>query len=139
MKVIIKKTGEVKNVSDGYARNFLFPHGLAVAATAKEIASAQKQQEQKKMSLQQQQAVWQKLAKTLPTTTITIHARANTDGTLFGSLQKSVILKAIVAAGISMEESWLLLPEPIKKNGKQTIAVQFPDGEQSSCILDVIS
>ena len=125
MKVIIKKTGELKEVADGYARNSLIPQGLAVAATKEAVAEYEqkrKQQEQEQAAdLQAQKDV---LAK-VQDQTIRIQATANDDGKLFGAIGEKEIHKSLVDAGFSLNKESIILKEHIKQIGEYTVTVQI--------------
>lgn len=81
----IGKKGQIKEVPDGYARNFLLAKKLAVVATPGGIAHVQKEDEKKQLLLRQQKARAQTLADALDKKQITIKARSK-DGKLFGSI-----------------------------------------------------
>lgn len=140
MKVILKKTGEIKEVSDGYARNYLFPRGLAVSATKKAIEAVQAEQEKIAANAQSQQAQWQKLKQELESTPIGIKAKANKDGTLFGALSAAVIVGTLQKEKkVEMQPSWVQLEHPIKTTGTHLVPVHFPSGLQATFTLHVKS
>lgn len=88
------KKGEVKNVSDGYARNYLIPRGLAVEATEGNLKTleAQKRSEAKRKA--QELAEAKALAEKLEKTTVTIAAKAGEGGRLFGAVTSKQIAEA---------------------------------------------
>jgi large subunit ribosomal protein L9 len=128
MKVIIKKTGEIKNVSDGYARNFLIPKGLAMAATPEGVKAAQEHQKQVAHELSEQASTWDAWAKKLPTFTVQLQAAANADGTLFGAVAESAILDGLSHQHQAIvKPEWLRLERPIKHTGMHDVALEFPN------------
>lgn len=135
MKVIIKKTGELKEVADGYARNSLIPNGLAVPATKETIA----EYEQKKKVQEQESARVLKEQKEslamLQSKSIVITASANEDGTLFGAITVKEIHAALVDAGLTIDKKTLVLEEPIKKTGTYTVGVQLSDTKGECTIM----
>lgn len=137
MKVVIFKTGEVKNVPDGYARNYLIPQGLAEIATDASVAAAQAKQVKLKEQEAQQAGEWQEVLKQLETAKIVLEAKANDDGTLFGAIPESAIIEAAQKEKIALDEKWLKLDEPIKSSGEHTVPVEFPNGKKANIKLEV--
>ncbi|MEM5817400.1 MAG: 50S ribosomal protein L9 [Desulfitobacterium hafniense] len=125
MKVILKadvkalgKKGQVCEVSDGYARNFLFPKGLAVEATSGNLndLASKKANEEKKKEQEKQEA--QTLAAKLSSLSVEIHTKSGEGGRLFGSVTNKEIAEALKAShGINLDRRKLELKEPIKALG----------------------
>ncbi len=125
MKVILKadvkalgKKGQVYEVSDGYARNFLFPKGLAVEATSGNLndLASKKANEEKKKEQEKQEA--QTLAAKLSSLSVEIHTKSGEGGRLFGSVTNKEIAEALKAShGINLDRRKLELKEPIKALG----------------------
>jgi large subunit ribosomal protein L9 len=90
----IGKKGQIKEVPDGYARNFLLAKKLAAVATSGAVAIAEKEEEKKQLMLKEQQAQTQKLADALSKKEIIIKARSK-DGKLFGSITAKDIANEI--------------------------------------------
>ncbi len=137
MKVIIKKTGQVKEVADGYATNHLFPCGLAVPATKEALAELERSASRKAKASQADASEWKALADKLGGATVTVVASANEDGTLFGAVSESAILKAMQKAGFEVEESWISLSEPVKQTGKHQVTITFPNSTTAQLTLQV--
>lgn len=137
MKVVMCHTGEIKNVSDGYARNYLFPKKQAIAATPENIKKAEEMR--KTQQIQQVAAAqeWKTLAERLPKITVTVRQKANEDGTLFGAVHESAILEALLREQIRLAPEWLRLSGPVKHTGMVTVAVEFPNAIRSSFIVNV--
>lgn len=116
---------EVKDVSDGYAANFLFPRKLAEPATPqllKEIASLnlKKEEEQKTNA-----ALFAKHLATLRDKPVTIYAKGNEQGHLFAGVRKETILEAIwELANIRLPEEFLELDKPIRVAGISKLPVE---------------
>lgn len=140
MKVIITKTGTVKEVSEGYAKNYLLPKGLAVIATKEAVEELTKKQEKEKKEFALQKEQWAQDAANLKKSTISITMKANADGTLFGKVSASAILEAVEKeTTLRLKEEWLILPDDLKHVGTYTITVQFPSDIQSRMTIDIIS
>ena len=92
MKVVLKqdirgtgKKDQLVEVSDGYARNYLFPRKLAVAADAANTNDVKNKEEARQFHQEQERAAAQRLADAINEKGITIHAKAGTNGRLFGA------------------------------------------------------
>ncbi|MCG0314481.1 MAG: 50S ribosomal protein L9 [Calditerricola sp.] len=122
------KKGEVKTVSDGYARNYLIPRGLAVEATESnlKILEAQKRSEAKRKA--QELAEAKALAEKLEKTTVTIAAKAGEGGRLFGAVTSKQIAEALAKQGLAVDKKKILLDEPIRALGTVRVPVKLhPD------------
>lgn len=137
MKVIIKKTGKIKEVSDGYARNYLFPKGEASPATDAAVNALKVQQQQYDTTEEMQKKEWDRCAEHITVLHLTVHAKANSEGVLFGSLSESVILDALRSQGEHIESSWLRISEPIKNVGPAKVGVEFPNGTSATVNITI--
>jgi len=131
MKVIlladVKGTGkkeQILEVSDGYARNFLFPRKLAVEATSTAMNSVQraKAAEDHRESLRRQEAM--DLAEKLRKQVIRLHARAGEKGRLYGSITGQEVADALEAQhGVKVEKRRVELSEAIRSIGEYEASV----------------
>ncbi|WP_314000552.1 50S ribosomal protein L9 [uncultured Paenibacillus sp.] len=122
------KKGEVKNVSEGYARNFLLPKGLVKEASEGNIKTleVQKSSEQKKKAQEKEEA--QKLAARLNETTVVVKTKAGEGGRLFGAITSKQIAEALAAQGFTIDKRKIELDEPIRALGVTQVAVRvYPD------------
>jgi large subunit ribosomal protein L9 len=120
------KAGTVKNVADGYARNFLLSKGLAVLATA----GAVKQAESLSKAEQKRQAVLANdasaLAEQLQAVTLTFHMRAGEEGKLYGSVTAAHIVDELKrVSGLEIDRHKLELREPLRSLGTHKVAVRL--------------
>lgn len=136
MQVIMLKTGVLKQVADGYARNYLFPNKLAVAATA----DAQKQAEATRAKNEAEQKVLtdahSALAERLMGQNVTIIAKANATGKLFAALHEADIVAALAKVNIPVLPDNLSFA-PIKQIGDHKVKVQFPGQEAVTIVVNV--
>ena len=128
MKVILKadvkgqgKKGEIVNVSDGYARNFLFKNNLAEEATASSVNSARISAEHRKAV---EKAAAAELKKKLDAESITVKIKVGENGKLFGALNTQSIADALAAKGIEVDKKKIVIAEPIKSLGRYTVTVK---------------
>lgn len=132
MKVIllqeVKKLGnpgEVKVVSDGYARNFLIPKGLAVEATPralKDLETRKKTLERKEKEEKEKMAA---LAETLKNVQVTLKVRVGEGGKLFGSVTGKDIAKNLQEQGMNIDRRKIDLGEPIRGLGSYTVTLKL--------------
>ncbi|MBC7235529.1 MAG: 50S ribosomal protein L9 [Chloroflexi bacterium] len=123
------RTGEIREVADGYARNYLIPRGLAAPATpsarrqAAEAAAAEDRRERH----EQEQAAAQ--AERLHNIELVFKARAGESGRLYGSITKADIAERLSEqTGIQVDRRKVMLEEPLKELGKSKVQVQLhPD------------
>lgn len=130
------KTGELKNVPDGYARNFLFPNKVAVAATA----TAQKQAEATRAEVaaadQANRAAQAAVAERLTGKTIVIKAKANESGKLFAAVHAQDIVVALAQADFAITEDRLDF-SAIKQTGDHKVKVKFAGLDPVTIVLTV--
>jgi large subunit ribosomal protein L9 len=119
------KKGEIKNVSEGYARNFLFPKNLASEATAGAMAALQGQQksEEKKQQAQLEEA--EALKAKLAEMTITIKTKTGEGGRVFGSVTSKQIADGLKEQGIKIDKRKIELADPIKSLGYTNVPIKI--------------
>jgi len=126
MKVILSedvkgkgKKGELVNVSDGYARNFLLPRKLAVLATPENMTIMNKQENERKKKLEADKALANELAARLENVLVKITARSGEEGgKLFGSITSKEISEELKKQhGVEIEKNKIVQDEPIKSYG----------------------
>jgi len=121
----VAKAGEIKNVSDGYARNFLLKKNLAVEATPANI----KKLEEKKLRVQeaelQKQQDAENTAKKLKSITLTLSKKAGENGKLFGAVTAAELEEELKKKGVNIDKKQIDLSEPIKQVGEYTIKVNL--------------
>jgi len=133
VKVILKqdvkslgKAGQVVEVSDGYARNFLMPRNLAQEATKGSLADLEQRNVAKAKREAEVRADAEDLARRLGETTVTVRVKAGETGKLFGAVTNQQIADAIKAAtGIDVDRHKIELDEPIKALGGHAVSVRL--------------
>ncbi|NDI36926.1 50S ribosomal protein L9 [Chengkuizengella sediminis] len=119
------KKGEVKNVSEGYARNFLIPRGLVSLATGSNV----KQLEQKKKSEQKKKDQLkldaELLAKKIESTTIEMKTKAGEGGRLFGSITNKQIAEELKKQKIVVDKRKIELDSPIRTLGVTKVSIKI--------------
>ena len=125
MKVILQqdvkgqgKKGQLIDVSDGYARNFLLPKKLAVAATAENVNTMRQQEKARLAQEAAERAAAMEIVEQLKGCMVKISAKAGNGGKLFGSVTSKEVSEALKAQfGVDIAKTKIVLPEPIKSFG----------------------
>lgn len=123
------KKDQIVEVSDGYARNFLFPKKLAVVADAKVMSETKSKEEAKQFRLKEEKAAAKALADKLGTLTVKITASSGGDGRLYGSItSKDIAEKLKEQYNIEIDKRKLVLSENIKSYGTYDVEVKvYPE------------
>ena len=125
MKVILTadvkgqgKKGELKEVSEGYARNYLIPRGLAMKATADNLNALALKEKAKAAQAAKEKAQAQEHAKQLESCVVKVQARGGENGKLFGAVTSKEVADALKEQyGIELEKNRIILEENIKSFG----------------------
>ena len=120
------KKDQVINVSDGYARNFLLPRGLAVPADAKAMSEIKNREASKQHKIDTERAAAKDIVQRLNDITVKIVSSGGTDGRLYGSVTAKDIAEALEKQyGISVDKRKLSLSENIKTFGTYHVDVKL--------------
>lgn len=131
------KKGEMKEVSDGYARNYLLPRKLASEATADNINTMKLKEKAKAAQIAKEKAEAMENAKRLSEIVVTIRAKAGGAGKLFGSVTSQEISDALREQhGITIEKNKIVQAEPIKTYGSFTVKAKL--GYEISANISVL-
>jgi len=145
MKVILQqdvkgsgKKGELVNVSDGYARNFLLPKKLAVAATQENLTVMKQQEKAKQKKMADDKARANEIASKLSDVLVKMSARSGGDGgKLFGSITSKEISEELQKQhGIEIEKNKIVQDEPIKSFGSYEIKCKL--GFEITGVINVL-
>ena len=129
--------GELKEVSDGYARNYLLPRKLASEATADNINALKLKEKAKAAQMAREKAEAEANAAKLNEITVTIRAKAGGAGKLFGAVTSQVISAALKEHhGIEIEKNKIVQAEPIKTFGAYQIKAKL--GYEVSGTINVL-
>lgn len=147
MKVILKedvkslgKKGKVCEVSDGYARNFLIPRGLAVEATqgnVQDLAHKQKQEEQRR---QKEREAAVELAARIEAMEIVLQVKVGDKGRLFGSVTNKEIAEVLEKDyKLKIDKRKIELKDPIKAIGEHTVTVKLHPDVSGSLKVKIVA
>jgi large subunit ribosomal protein L9 len=130
--------GDVKNVADGYARNFLLPRGLAAAATANYLQQAESRA--RKIAAEQEKidAAAREVATKIEAAPLVIEARVGEQGRLYGSVTATDIAERLAElTGHAIEHRHVHLGQPIKEIGRFEMNVVLSRNVRASVTVDV--
>jgi len=124
MKVILKKdvsnlgrSGEIKTVKDGYARNFLMPRGMAELATEGALRAWKNSADKRAKRVAAEDSSLKELAVRLGAITLSFSRPVSEEGVMYGSVAKSDIIKNLAAADIEIDKDMIRLPASLKAVG----------------------
>ena len=146
MKVILLKDvprlgkkGDVKEVADGYARNYLIPRGLARELDEGALKSMENEL---RMKMEKEERIRKKsedILKELKKRVHKITVKAGGSGKLFGSLTGNVIAEKLSElTGIDVDKRWIKLEKPLKELGKYRIEMKLPGGVRGSVEIELV-
>jgi large subunit ribosomal protein L9 len=132
MKVVLKddvknigKMGQIIDVADGYARNYLVPRGLASEANTKNIKALEHEKRIIEKKAKKIKNSAQELSNKISARTFTITAKAGDEGKLFGSVTTMDIAELLQKEGIEIDKKKISLDEPIKRLGSYSVNVKI--------------
>jgi len=158
MKVILVKTvpnlgqtGDIKEVAEGYARNYLIPRGLVKIANEKAIKELESLKVRKLKAVENKGKNFKELAKKINNIKIIIKAKASASApqsgapadkdekkTLFGSVNAQKIAEELKNRGYNVEPKYIKLDQPIKQLGYQDVLIDFGAGVSAKIGLNII-
>jgi large subunit ribosomal protein L9 len=130
--------GQVVQVASGYARNFLLPKRLAVAATEsnKKIVEQERQSHLRKEAKQKTEA--EDLGKMMAGVTVTISQKAGENDQLFGSVTSKDVAEALEQKNFTIDRRKIQLDEPIKQLGEHKVAVRLHRDVTAEVTVNVV-
>ena len=130
--------GDIINVKPGYARNFLFPKGIAVRSSKRNIALADEQKKTLQKRTERESKVNEELMGELAKVEISIEVEVGEEEKMFGSVTNLDIHKALTEKDIAIERHSILLDQPIKSLGVHNVPVKISSGEKQEIKVYVI-
>lgn len=132
------KKGEIKEVSDGYARNFLFVKKLAKIATKDVLLEVKAMEEKRVREAEKELSANQELATKLDGAEIDIVAKTSESGTLYSAVNANKIVQEIKKQlGLEINQSQVVLNNPIKETGESKVRIKFAHGLEAEVVVTV--
>ena len=147
MKVILKdnikgvgKKDEVINASDGYARNFLLPKGIAVEANSENMSKLKAKEDSKAYKKEQEKEEPKKISEKLAGIQLKVPVKSGENGKIFGGVSAKEIADLLKSNyNIEVDKKKIDLKETIKTLGLRTVTIKLYDGVVGNLKVDVIS
>ena len=129
--------GETVTVKPGYARNFLFPQGMAYEATDANVRRLGEEKKKYDEKMLREKVVASEAASKVEGLTVTIAKKAGDEGHLYGSVTASEIADALAAKSIEVDRRRIELAEPIRRVGSHTVHVRLHKDVVATLTVDV--
>ena len=147
MKVILRadlanvgKRGDICEVTNGFARNFLMPKGLAFEATDGAVNQAKAMRRSRDLKDAADRSAAETIASKLVSTPVQLVARAGTEGRLFGSITASDIVEAVKSqTGAHLERRHIHIGDTIKTTGSHSVTVKLHSDVQFPITVNVVA
>src|SRR5262245_16819439 len=133
----IAQAGDVKKVSPGFARNYLFPRQLAFPATDAALRQWETVRQGTLAKAVRKRDDAQSLAQRIESSPCTLTAKASPEGKLFGSIGKHDLVQALAQQGLTLDKHALVLTKPIKQVGTTTVPVQLSSGVEAKLTVTI--
>ncbi len=131
------KVGDVKNVPDGYARNFLFRKNLAVIATDEEMKKIESRLEKIKKEEEKKVIEAEKLAEKIGRAKITLEMQIGDEGKLYGSVTNKDVSEKLIEKGFEIDRHSIEFPENIREAGEHIAHVKLGHGVSTDIEIEV--
>ncbi len=147
MKIVLRedvdnlgRKGDLLEVADGYARNYLVPRGLALKASKGIVKQAESMRRSREVREVRDRAAAEEIAAKLSGARVEIAARAGEGGKLFGSVTASDIADAVLAqSGLEIDRRKIDLDEPLKELGPAELTVRLHSGIDATIHVEVVA
>jgi large subunit ribosomal protein L9 len=135
----VGKRGDICEVADGHARNYLLPKGLAIPASDGAVAQAKAMRRARDLRDAKDRASAEEIARSLVAKTFTIKVRAGAEGRLFGSVTAADVVDAVATqGGVTLERRQVNLADPIKALGNHQVNVKLHSDVQFPISVEVV-
>ncbi len=146
MKIVLRedvetlgRKGDLLDVADGYARNYLVPRGLAIKATKGVVTQAEAMRRNREAREARDRTAAEELAGRLGAAPLTVGARAGEGGKLFGSVTSADIVAALLDRGIEIDRRNVVLDDPIRELGEVEVTVRLHPEVVVPLVVSVIA
>jgi len=145
MKVILQKdvpalgdAGDIKEVAEGYARNYLLPNRLVIVANETSRKAIEHQKKLIKIKKDKRKKASEGIAGSISGLEITIPAQVGEEGKLFGSITTMDIAKQLKEKGFTVDKRKIQLDAPIRQEGEYTVSIKLDEGINASVKVIVV-
>lgn len=145
MKVILQKdipnlgdAGDIKEVAEGFARNYLLPKKLVILANESSKKAIEHQKKLIKIKKDKRKKTSEQIAQSMSGVELTITAQVGEEGKLFGSVTSMDIARSLKEKGFEIDKRKILLDAPIKHEGEFQVSVKLEEGLSTSVKVNVV-
>ncbi len=145
MKVILQKdvpalgdAGDIKEVADGYARNYILPNRVVIVANESSRKAAEHQKKLIKIKKDKRKKASEGMAGSISGLELTIPAQVGEEGKLFGSITSMDIARQLKEKGFTVDKRKIQLDAPIRQEGEYTVNIRLDEGINVSVKVIVI-
>ena len=145
MQVLLKQNvdklgqiGDIVTVKSGYARNYLLPRGIAMPVSEPNLHLVELEKQKHVEAIKRREEELGRLAEQLAASSVTIQARANEEGRLFGSVDAARIAEAFRDEGYPVEEDMVGVEEPFKEVGVYEAPIRLTPEREVTCKVWVV-
>ncbi len=145
MKVILQETlegvghlGDLLDVSDGFARNYLLPRGKALEANTRNVKALEHTKRTTAAKAKKERLEFETFAKRIAAVSLTITAKVGKDDKMFGSVTSKDIADGLAEQGVTLDKRKILLDHPIKELGTVAVPVKLHRDVTASVAVHVI-
>ena len=145
MELLLKKNidklgriGDVVKVKEGYARNYLLPKGLATTVSPANFKQVEKEKIKMELQFKEERERLQGVLEKISAASCTIHAKANEEGRLFGSVTVAHIADALAKEGYPVDKEMIKIDSPIKVCGEFDVTIALNPELQTKCKVSVV-
>lgn len=131
------KKGEVVDVNEGYARNFLIKKGMAEVATAAKLNDMSMKKSAADFHRAEEEKATREMAKTISGQKFTVKIKAGQNGKVFGSVTAGNISDSLASAGYNVDKKKIVLPQPIKNLGEYEVELKLMEGVSAKIKVEV--
>jgi large subunit ribosomal protein L9 len=136
----VGKKGDILEVADGYARNFLIPKGMAFKASEGVVSQAQAMRRSRDLRDAKDREAAETVARTLVPAVITVPAKAGAEGKLFGSVTVMDVVAAVqTQTGVQLDRRQVHMVEPIKTLGTHSVPVKLHSDVEFPVTVEVVT
>ena len=132
------KKGEIKNVKDGYAQNFLIKKGYAIEKTVNSVKKLERENQKKQDEIKEKTIIANKIKEKIENETITLSSKIQKDNKLYGSINQKQIIDELSKLGYDIEKKQIIIEKPIQTLGFHKIKVELYKNIISDLKIDTL-
>ena len=133
----VAQIGDIKDVADGYARNFLLPRKLAVLSTANTLKMAEQLKQKRALEAQKEEGIINQLMEKLSSYTLEIERAASEEGTLYDGLDAAEISAQLKKEHFPIEPEQIIMEAALKKIGSHEVMIEFSKDKKATLKVEI--